>query len=104
MSETTMNQATEAALSGEGFNPIRYAKRLKDAGLDAEVADVIADEQTQLVNTHLATKRDLAELELRLKHAIGETVAQAKVEILRWSIGFSVGQTLLILGAIAFIR
>lgn len=53
------------------FNAITYANKLKSAGLEAKVADVQAEEMSNMLESTLATKRDLKELELRLIIKLG---------------------------------
>lgn len=50
------------------FDTLAYAKKLKSAGFTEEQAEVQAEALAGLVNEQLATKRDLNELEMRLKH------------------------------------
>jgi len=50
------------------FDTLAYAKKLKSAGFTDEQAEVQAEALAGLVNEQLATKRDLHELEMRLKH------------------------------------
>ena len=50
------------------FDTFAYAKKLKSAGFTEEQAEVQAEALAGLVNEQLATKRDLQELEMRLKH------------------------------------
>jgi hypothetical protein len=41
------------------FNAIVYAKKLKDAGLPEKVADIQAEELSNIISHDLATKKDL---------------------------------------------
>jgi len=50
------------------FDTLAYAKKLKVAGFTEQQAEVQAEALAEMVNETLATKRDLKELELRLKH------------------------------------
>ena len=50
------------------FDTLAYAKKLKSAGFTEEQAEVQAEALAGLVNEQLATKRDLNELEMRLRH------------------------------------
>ena len=50
------------------FDTLAYAKKLKRVGFTEEQAEVQAEALAEMVNDTLATKRDLQELELRLKH------------------------------------
>ena len=50
------------------FDTLAYAKKLKSAGFTDEQAEVQAEALAQIIDEKLATKQDLKELELRLKH------------------------------------
>ncbi len=49
------------------FNAITYANKLKTAGLAVKVADVAAEELSDIIANNLATKDDLKMLEVRLQ-------------------------------------
>lgn len=57
------------------FNAITYANKLKDAGMQARVADVQAEEMSNLINHDLVTKsyltQKLKELELNMIIKVG---------------------------------
>lgn len=55
-------------MSAIAFDTLAYAKKLKSAGFTEEQAEIQAEALAELVNEQLATKRDLQELEMRLKH------------------------------------
>ncbi len=73
------------------FDTHAFVKELTQAGMPEEQAEVLARSQAALIDEKLATKRDLKELELRLKHdltlrlgsmmvvAIGVVVALVKL-------------------------
>ena len=50
------------------FNTLAYAKKLKAAGFTEEQAEIQAEALSEIIEERLATKQDLHELELRLKH------------------------------------
>ena len=50
------------------FDPHAFVKELTQAGMPEEQAEVLARSQAALIDEKLATKQDLKELELRLKH------------------------------------
>ena len=50
------------------FDTLMYAKKLKAAGFTEEQAEVQAEALSDIIEERLATKQDLKELELRLKH------------------------------------
>ena len=62
-------------MSSNAFNAITYANKLKDAGLQSTIADVEAEQMSNLINNDLATKTFLAselnKLELKLTIKLG---------------------------------
>lgn len=61
--------------SAIAFDPLAYSKKLKKAGFTDEQAEVQAEALAELIDERLATKqdilelkRDIKELEIRLKH------------------------------------
>ena len=50
------------------FDTLSYAKKLKAAGFTDEQAEIQAEALSGIIEERLATKQDLKELELRLKH------------------------------------
>jgi hypothetical protein len=87
------------------FDTHAFVKRLTAVGMPEAQAEVLVDQQAQLIEERLATKSDLAalatkvelrELELRLENKI-ESV---KSEIVRGMFGTIGFQTVIILGAV----
>ena len=54
------------------FDTHGFVKRLTAAGMPEAQAEVLADEQTNLIENNLASKRDLKELEVSLKSKLRE--------------------------------
>ena len=54
--------------SSIAFDTHAFVKELTEAGMPEAQAEILARSQAKLINEELATKRDLKELELRLKH------------------------------------
>lgn len=50
------------------FDTLAYAKKLKAAGVPENQAEIQAEAFAEIIEERLATKQDLKELELRLKH------------------------------------
>lgn len=50
------------------FDTLAYAKKLKAAGFTEQQAEVQAEALKEIIGERLATKQDLIELEMRLKH------------------------------------
>lgn len=57
------------------FDTHKFIKRLTEAGMPLGQAEVLADEQTKLIDERLATKDDLKMMELRLTMKLGALIA-----------------------------
>jgi len=101
------------------FDTLHFANRLKSVGFTDEQAQVITELQLSTVDTtleqarhdyqldDLATKRDLKEIEITLKHEVellradtGRMIAESKADLTRWIIGAGFLQTTLIIGVL----
>ena len=69
------------------FDTYRFVKHLTESGFTEQQAEALAEEQTAVLNGNLATKADLAKLEVALKADIKVEIAQAKYETIKWTIG-----------------
>jgi hypothetical protein len=56
------------------FNAITYSNKLKNAGLQTEIADIHAEEMCNIINNEVATKQDLALLENKMIIKLGTIV------------------------------
>lgn len=78
------------AMSAITFDTLKYAKRLKAAGMEPrlaeEQAEALADALTE--QTQLATKTDLVELRMATK----ADLADAKTDLIKWVAGMLVAQ------------
>ena len=54
------------------FDTHRFIRRLVETGMDERTEEVLAKEQASLLNSNLATKFQLAEVDLRLSKQITE--------------------------------
>lgn len=52
------------------FDTLKFAKRLKEAGLTETQAETLASVEAELIETNLAGKRDVKELETKLSRDI----------------------------------
>lgn len=59
------------------FDTHKFVKRLTEAGMPLNQAEILADEQTKLIDERLATKDDLEKLELRLILKLGTLTVAA---------------------------
>lgn len=57
------------------FDTHKFVKRLTEAGMPLQQAEVLAEEQTKLIDERLATKDDLKMMELRLTMKVGALIA-----------------------------
>ena len=58
-----------------GFDSLAFVKRLAAAGMNAGHAEALAEALTEYAFTHLVTKADLKDLELRLTMRLGAMIA-----------------------------
>ena len=57
------------------FDTHKFIKRLTEAGMPLGQAEVLAEEQTKLIDERVATKDDLKMMELRLTMKMGALIA-----------------------------
>ena len=62
-------------MSALTFDTHKFIKRLTEAGMPLIQAEVLAEEQTKLIDERLATKDDLKMMELRLTMKMGALIA-----------------------------
>ena len=64
------------------FDTPRFVKRMTEAGMPPGQAEALADEQIALLNTHLATKQDIAILTARQnRFATKDELGKVKMEV-----------------------
>lgn len=61
-------------MSALTFDTHKFIKRLTEAGMPLGQAEVLAEEQTKLIDERLATKNDLKMMELRLTMKMGALI------------------------------
>ncbi|MDP4027600.1 MAG: hypothetical protein Q8P42_01325 [Gallionella sp.] len=61
-------------MSALTFDTHKFIKRLTEAGMPLGQAEVLAEEQTNLIDERLATKDDLKMMELRLTMKMGALI------------------------------
>ncbi len=94
------------------FNTLRFAQRLKDAGVSNAHAEAQAEalaEVFSLYSQELSTKEGLRLVKEELSHEMGNLrkdidikLANVKFDLLKWIIGLAVAQTGLVVGALTF--
>ena len=96
------------------FDTHAYVKKLTEVGFTEPQAETLAQAQAELIDSQLASKRDLKEAEVALTRDLREEeanlkrdlkelelrfearLADTKAEIIRWTVGAGVLQTALI--------
>jgi hypothetical protein len=68
-------------MSGLAFDTHAFIKRLTAAGMPEAQAEVLADQQSRLIDEKLATKMDLAETGRALKDDLAKTEAVLKTDL-----------------------
>ena len=85
------------------FDSHRFVKNLTAGGFTERQAEVLADEQVQLLNANLATKADLHAVKADL-HAVEASLKAdlhaAKADLLKWMMAATTAQIGLIAGLI----
>lgn len=61
------------------YNAITYASRLKSAGVPSDVADIHAEEISNIINNEIATKKDLLILKNEIVIKLGSIVIGSTV-------------------------
>jgi len=74
------------------FDTLAYVKKLKSAGVPENQAEIQAEAFAEILEERIATKQDLKELELALKHDL----ANIKSEIIKWVAGMLVAQAAIV--------
>ncbi len=69
------------------FDTHAFVKRLTSVGMPEAQAEVLADEQVRLIDERLATKADIAKLEVELKTDIARLESATKTDIARLEAG-----------------
>ena len=91
------------------FDTLKFANRLKTAGVPAVQAEAEADALSEVLETNLselATKSDLLELRKDLQHVeerFDTKLANLKFELLKWMIGLAIAQATLLIGLLGLL-
>ena len=70
------------------FDTHRFVKNLTACGFTERQAEVLAEEQVNLLESNLATKADIEDLRLSTK----ADIAAVKADLLKWMIGAMIAQ------------
>ena len=84
------------------FDTHRFVKRLTENGFTEQQAEVLADEQVELLNTNLATQADIATVRQEIEALRQETkvsiaevqrdIAEVKSDLIKWMVGALIAQ------------
>lgn len=77
-----------AATSALIFGTHHFVKRLTQAGMAVEIAEVLVEEQARLIDNRLATKEDLKRLEGRIEAKLDKMDAKIDRLFLRMTVTF----------------
>ncbi|BBE08389.1 Putative Phage-related protein [Mycoavidus cysteinexigens] len=94
------------------FDTLRFAKRLKNAGVSNAHAEAEAEALAEVFTLYaqeLSTKEDLRLVKEELCHEMSDMrkdmdirLANVKFDLLKWIIGLAIAQTGLVVGALTF--
>ncbi|MCY4230104.1 MAG: DUF1640 domain-containing protein [Alphaproteobacteria bacterium] len=73
------------------FDTHRYVKRLTRSGFTEEQAETLAEEQIALLNANLATKADIARVEVEIAK-IDKRIEAVRADLLKWMVGALIAQ------------
>jgi len=86
------------------FDTLRFVETLKEAGVPEPQAKAFSTAVRESQDAaDLATKADLREVEINLRHEIKESASNLKFELLKWIIGLAVAQAGLLIGLLKFL-
>jgi hypothetical protein len=77
------------------FDTLTYANKLKEAGFTERQAQAQAEALVAVVDSNLATKHDLKELELKFEGKF--LIIEGKLLLVNWMLGFILAGTLSII-------
>lgn len=80
------------------FDPIEYAKQLRNAGVTQEQADIQAQTIETVINDIVTNQ------ELVTKNDLKKDLAELKLELIKWVLGTGVATVVALAGIIKFIH
>ncbi|QGM47557.1 hypothetical protein [Methylocystis heyeri] len=86
------------------FDALKFVERLEAGGFTHAQAKAAAEAFSEATGQELATKRDLREVETRLEAKIETSVANLKVDILRWLVVTQIALGGFVYAAIKFVK
>lgn len=82
------------------FDTLQYAKKLREAGVSEQQAEVQAEALAEIIEDNVASKIDLKELAMQLNLRM----AELKHDLIKWVCGLTVAQAAIIISCIKFIH
>jgi hypothetical protein len=84
------------------FDTLKFANRLKTAGVPAVQAEAEADALAEVFETNLSELATNAKLE-KTESALRQEMSNMKFELLKWMIGLAIAQAGLLVGLIGLL-
>ncbi len=78
------------------FDTLAYAKKLLAVGFTQQQAEVQAEALIEIVDEHIATKRDLKEMEVKLELTLRREIQESKTDLIKWVAGMLVAQAAIV--------
>ena len=85
------------------FDTHKFVKHLTENGFTEQQAEVLAEEQVNLLNTNLATKADILALKAdieKLRLATKADMEKVKSDLLKWMFGMMLAQGSIVVGLV----
>ena len=85
------------------FDTHKFVKHLTENGFTEQQAEVLAEEQVNLLNTNLATKADILALNAdieKLRLATKADMEKVKSDLLKWMFGMMLAQGSIVVGLV----
>ena len=100
------------------IDTLAYAKRLIQAGMPQQQAEVQAQVLKEIIDNNLATKKDIAEVKADIERVRAELkadiervraelkvdIAKVKADIIKWIMGMLIAQSAVIVGLLQILK
>ncbi|MEE8057086.1 MAG: hypothetical protein V3T17_04530 [Pseudomonadales bacterium] len=90
-------------MSSLAFDTHAFVKSLTHAGMPEQQAEVLAEQQKQLLDEQLATKQDIFEIKrdiAEFRAEVKRDIAEASRDTIKWVAGLLIGQAALVVALI----
>ncbi|MBG6243301.1 MAG: DUF1640 domain-containing protein [Candidatus Symbiopectobacterium sp. Dall1.0] len=78
------------------FDTHAFVKKLTNAGMPEAQAEILAQEQANLIENRLATKMDIITLERNIEMKFDAKIESIKSDIIKWVAGLLIAQAALV--------